>query len=123
LAAGWEGEGDFAMPNLRAKELRTAATDAEKKLWSLLRNHGLDGHKFRRQHPIGPFIADFACVESLLVVEADGGQHNESSGDERRMAWLNAQGWKVIRFWNDDILKNGDGVHDEILRVLRARKP
>jgi primosomal protein N' (replication factor Y) len=110
------------MPNLRAKELRRAATDAEKKLWSLLGNRSLDGHKFRRQHPIGPFIADFACVESLLIVEADGGQHNESTGDERRTAWLNSQGWKVVRFWNNDILNNGEGVCDEILWALKALK-
>jgi primosomal protein N' (replication factor Y) len=110
------------MPNLRAKELRTAATDAEKKLWSLLRNHGLDGHKFRRQHPIGPFVADFACVESLLIIEADGGQHNESAGDERRTTWLNSHGWRVIRFWNNDILNNGDSVRGEILRALSDRR-
>ena len=86
-----EGEGDLAMPNLRAKELRTAATDAEKKLWSLLCNRGLKGHKFRRQHPIGPFIADFACVESLLVVEVDGDRHTLNvSGKEVKLesgAW------------------------------------
>jgi very-short-patch-repair endonuclease len=117
-----EGEGDLAMPNLRAKELRTAATDAEKKLWSLLCNRGLEGHEFRRQHPIGPFIADFACVESLLVVEVDGGQHNGSRGDERRTAWLNSHGWRVIRFWNNDILNNGDGICDEILRVLKDER-
>ena len=107
------------MPNLRAKELRTAATDAERKLWSLLRNRGLNGHKFRRQHPIGPFVADFACVESRLIVEADGGQHSENAADERRTTWLNAQGWRVIRFWNDDILKNSDGVYDQVLRALQ----
>ena len=108
------------MPNLRAKELRTASTDAERKLWSLLRDRGLKGHKFRRQHPIDPYIADFACVEKWLIVEADGGQHNENEADERRTAWLNTEGWRGIRFWNDDILKNTAGVFDEIARALRS---
>ena len=107
------------MPNLRAKELRTAATDAEHKLWSLLRDRGA-GYKFRRQHPIGPYIADFACVETRLIVEADGGQHDDCQIDERRTAWLNAEGWRVIRFWNTDILKNPEGVFDEIVRALKC---
>lgn len=109
------------MPNLKAKELRSAATDAERRLWSLLRNRGVEGHKFRRQHPIGPYVVDFACVENWLVVEADGGQHADNSADERRTAWLNAQGWTIIRFWNDEILKNSAGVYDEIVRALSAQ--
>ena len=108
------------MPNLRAKELRRSSTDAERKLWSLLRGRGVEGYKFRREHPVGPYIADFACVEKKLIVEADGGQHNESPVDERRTAWLNAQGWTVIRFWNDEILKNSAGVYDEIVRALKT---
>jgi very-short-patch-repair endonuclease len=108
------------MPNLKAKELRSAATDAERKLWSLLRDRGVDGYKFRSQHPIGPFIADFACREKKLIVEADGGQHAGNLADERCTAWLNAQGWTVIRFWNDEILKNSAGVYDEIVRALKV---
>jgi very-short-patch-repair endonuclease len=108
------------MPNLKAKELRRAATDAERKLWSLLRSHSIDGYKFRRQHPIGPYIADFACWEKKLIVEADGGQHADNLADERRTAWLHAQGWTVIRFWNDEILKNSAVVYDEIVRALKA---
>jgi very-short-patch-repair endonuclease len=107
------------MPNLKAKELRRAATDAERRLWSLLRDRGLDDYKFRRQHPIGPYVADFACVEMRLIVEADGGQHADSLPDERRTAWLNAQGWTVVRFWNDEILKNSAGVYEEIVRALK----
>jgi very-short-patch-repair endonuclease len=108
------------MPNLKAKELRKASTDAERKLWSLLRDRGLDDYKFRRQHPIHPYVVDFACVEKRLIVEADGGQHADSLADERRTAWLNAQGWTVIRFWNDEILKNSAGVYDEIVRALKT---
>jgi len=107
------------MPNLKAKELRRASTDAERKLWSLLRDRGLDDYKFRRQHPIGPYVADFACPEKRLIVEADGRQHADSHVDERRTAWLNAQGWTVIRFWNDEILKNSAGVYDEIVQALK----
>jgi len=107
------------MPNLKAKELRRASTYAERKLWSLLRHRGLDDYKFRRQHPIGPYVADFACVEKRLIVEADGGQHADSVADEGRTAWLKAQGWTVIRFWNDEILRNSVGVYDEIVRALK----
>jgi primosomal protein N' (replication factor Y) len=93
-------------------------TDAERRLWSALRGRRLRGYKFRRQHPLGPFVADFACIEHRLVVEADGGQHAESPDDERRTAWLERRGWRVLRFWNTDILTNIDGVQDVILRAL-----
>jgi very-short-patch-repair endonuclease len=93
-------------------------TDAERRLWSALRSRRLQGFKFRRQHPLGNYILDFACIEHRLVIEADGGQHADNLADERRTAWLESQGWRVIRFWNNDILTNTEGVLDAILRIL-----
>jgi very-short-patch-repair endonuclease len=93
-------------------------TDAERRLWSLLRGRRLSGYKFRRQYPLGPFIADFASIEHRLVIEADGGQHNESDRDARRTAWLEKLGWRVLRFWNNDILQNPEGVADVIVDAL-----
>jgi very-short-patch-repair endonuclease len=106
------------MLNPRARQLRTDMTDAKRRLWSLLRNRRLDGHKFRRQHPIGSFIADFACLERMLIVEADGRQHADNPDDQRRTDWLQGQGWRVVRFWNNDILRNPDGVAAAILQSL-----
>jgi very-short-patch-repair endonuclease len=108
------------MPNLRARTLRTTMTDAERRLWSVLRSRRLQGYKFRRQRPIGPFIVDFACIEHRLVVEADGGQHLENDYDARCTAWLEARGWRVLRFWNNDILANTEGVQEAVLMVLRG---
>jgi very-short-patch-repair endonuclease len=107
-----------AMTNSRARQLRTASTDAERRLWSLLRNHRLDGHEFRRQHPIGLYIADFACAERMLIVEADGGQHADNPADQRRTELLQGQGWRVARFWNNDILRNTEGVAAAIRQAL-----
>jgi very-short-patch-repair endonuclease len=106
------------MANRNARDLRVNATDAERRLWSALRGRRLEGFKFRRQHPVGPYILDFACVEHRLVIEADGGQHADSDYDERRTAWLEGQGWRVVRFWNNEILTNTSGVIDRILEVL-----
>ena len=106
------------MANTNARVLRVDMTDAERRLWSLLRGRRLQGYKFRRQRPIGPFIVDFACIAHRLVVEADGGQHCENDYDARRTAWLEAHGWRVMRFWNNDILTNPEGVQDAIMRVL-----
>ena len=103
----------------RERQLRIMLTDAERRLWGTLRGRRLRGLKFRRQHRLGPFIADFVCVEHRLVIEADGGQHAESAGDARRTAWLEARGWRVLRFWNNDILANTESVQDAILRALR----
>ncbi|HWG81269.1 MAG TPA: endonuclease domain-containing protein [Stellaceae bacterium] len=101
------------------RELRQNATDAERRLWAVLRDRRLAGYKFRRQHPIGPYIVDFACTKYHLIIEADGGQHNESTADLRRTAWLQQQGWRVIRFWNNDILANTEGVLNAVLGALR----
>ena len=88
----------------RARDLRLNSTNAERRLWDALRGRQLQGYKFRRQHVVGPFILDFACIEQKLAIEADGGQHNESEGDERRTVWLEGQGWRIIRFSNNEIL-------------------
>ncbi len=106
------------MPSEHARALRKNLTNAEKKLWSLLRLKQLDGYRFRRQAPIGPYIVDFFCPEARLFVEVDGGQHNTAQKyDEARTAWLASQGHHVIRFRNNDILHNPDGV---LLRLREA---
>lgn len=105
----------------RARELRRKSTDAEQRLWNCLRNRQLGGAKFRRQVPIDRYVADFLCQDSRLVVEADGGQHSEER-DAARTAYLEAQGFRVIRFWNHDILENIDGVLDRIAEEM-AKPP
>jgi very-short-patch-repair endonuclease len=86
-------------------------TDAEQLLWRSLRSKQLKGHRFRRQHPIAQYIADFVCIEQKVVVEIDGGQHQEQvEYDERRATFLQKQGWQVLRFWNNDVLNNLEGV-------------
>lgn len=109
------------MADQRARHLRNTMTDAEHALWRALRGRRLEGFKFRRQHVIGPYIADFACIRRRLVIEADGGQHAESKSDERRTAWLESEGWRVLRFWNNDILSNIEGVQERILEILESR--
>jgi very-short-patch-repair endonuclease len=94
----------------QAKALRNKMTEAERRLWYWLRAHRLSGHKFKRQVPIGSYIVDFACLGRRLVIEVDGGQHADSLSDKRRDAWLKAQGFEVLRFWNSDVLKNTEGV-------------
>ncbi|HKT17654.1 MAG TPA: endonuclease domain-containing protein [Stellaceae bacterium] len=111
------------MAKQRARRLRRAMTDAERALWYLLRDRRLSGYKFRRQHPLGPFILDFACISHRLVIEADGGQHAESEADARRTHWLELRGWRVLRFWNNEILHNRDGVVETILRAIEEASP
>jgi very-short-patch-repair endonuclease len=98
-----------------AKRLRANMTDAERLLWSKLRRHQMHGHMFRTQASIGPYIVDFACLSIRLVIEVDGGQHNiDQARDERRTRWLESQGYRVLRFWNNDVLRNIDGVLEVI---------
>ena len=108
---------------VKAKRLRRDLTLAERKLWSMLRNSQLDGTKFRRQQPIGPFIADFVCQGRRLIVEADGGQHFDSPTDVRRTAFLHTKGYRVLRFWNNDIANNIDGVAQVISAALASPHP
>lgn len=107
-----------------ARTLRSNMTLAERKLWNALRSRQLEGNRFRRQHPIGPYIADFACIDQSVVIELDGGQHQDQVAyDERRTAFLRMHGWKVLRFWNNDVLHNLDGVLTKIVEVLNAIPP
>ncbi len=103
----------------RARALRRGMTEAERALWRLLRSRALAAAKFRRQHPVPPFIADFACVTARLVVEVDGGQHG-GAADLARDAALARAGWRVLRFWNTDVLGNPAGVLERIVEALRA---
>lgn len=105
---------------INARTLRNGATDAERKLWQHLRGRQLFDYKFRRQYPIAGYIADFACVEAGLVIELDGGQHLEQvTYDTERTRKLVANGYKVLRFWNDDALLRTDAVLEQICRELR----
>jgi adenine-specific DNA-methyltransferase len=96
-------------------------TEAERSLWFALRNRRLGGHKFRSQSSIWPFVADFCCIEARLIVEVDGGQHSEAN-DARRTAALQEKGFRVIRFWNHDVLGNLDGVLQVILETLGGER-
>jgi len=102
----------------RARRLRAIPTDVEQRLWRRLKDRQVDGWRFRRQHPIVPYVADFACVEARLIVEVDGGQHSESQTDEVRDRRLRAEGWRVLRVWNNEVLSNMDGVVDVIATSL-----
>lgn len=99
--------------------LRSEMTDAEAHLWRQLRGCQLHGFKFRRQHPVGRFILDFACIEAKLAVEIDGGQHQELQHEDRqRSLTLETQGWRILRFWNNEVLQNIEGVVVAIEGVL-----
>jgi len=107
----------------RARYLRRQGTDAEKALWYQLRNRRIEGTRFRRQQPIGPYIVDFVSFERRLVVEVDGGQRDEeviAGRDEERTRWLNGKGYRVVRFWNSDILGNLEGVLESVAEALRG---
>jgi very-short-patch-repair endonuclease len=97
-------------------------TDAERKLWYRLRAHRFNGVSFRRQVPIGPYIADFACLQARLIVEVDGGQHG-AQRDAARDAWLQRQNFHVLRFWNHDVHSNFDGVLQLIADALARSFP
>ncbi len=99
--------------------MRTEQTDAEALLWRHLRGKRFSGYKFRRQQPIGPYIVDFVCLGCRLIVEADGGQHGDTLDyDNTRTKWLEAQGFRMLRFWNNDILQRSEDVLDSILNAL-----
>ena len=109
---------------VRARSLRETPTDAESLLWCHLRDRRLANFKFRRQRPIGPYFADFACLEAKLIVELDGGQHVEAAGyDENRTRFIEAQGYRVLRFWNNEVLAQTDAVRERILQALQEDNP
>ena len=119
-----EGVTGYSKPTLaKAKQLRRDMTKAERALWSILRNSQLNGAKFRRQQPIGPFIADFACQERQLIIEADGGQHAIGESDANRTRFLENKGYRLLRFWNNDVLSNLDGVAATISAALSTPHP
>ena len=106
----------------RARQLRRNLTDAERRLWYRLRARRFLNQKFRRQVPIGPYVADFACMHARLIVEVDGGQHAERAIEDRvREQFLNEQGFKTLRFWNNEVLGNLDGVLQRLAEELGQR--
>ena len=106
-----------------ARALRSHPTEAEVRLWFHLRSRRTGGLRFRRQYPIGPYIVDFICLERRLVVEVDGGHHAESAGDRARDAWLAGCGLRVLRFWNNDVLRDTCAVLDRLMEVAETRAP
>ena len=104
----------------RARHLRRVMTDAERRLWRELRAHRFAAWHFRRQHPVGPYIVDFICLAARLVIEIDGGQHSPDR-DGRRTAWLEAAGFRVLRFWNNEVLANSEGVLQAIAEAPAER--
>ncbi len=112
-------------PNIKtnSRKLRSELTEAETHLWQHLKARQVGDKKFRRQHPVGNYILDFACIEARLAIEVDGSQHSEmKSQDNLRTAWLETQGWKVLRFWNNEVLQNIEGVLEKVLNTLKADK-
>ena len=107
------------LPTTRSRALRSNPTEAERKLWSVLRNRQLGGVRFNRQVPIGPFICDFVARSAKLVVELDGGRHAvDVEADRLRSRFLEAQGYRTIRFWNNDVLENIEGVMTMVAQAL-----
>ena len=103
-------------PTDRARDLRASQTRAEARLWQALRNRRLGGWKWRRQYPVGRYITDFCCVDAQLIVELDGGQHSEAVVyDDRRTAFIESQGFRVVRFWNFEVFERRSDVCDAIL--------
>ncbi|MCR6626357.1 endonuclease domain-containing protein [Pseudoxanthomonas japonensis] len=101
-----------------AKRLRREMTDAERRLWKHLRAGRLEGFKFRRQHPVPPYVLDFCCVEVGLAIELDGSQHSEAR-DASRSRYLESQGWRIVRFWDNDVLNKADAVVEAIWNILQ----
>jgi len=109
-----------------AKVLRKRSTDTEARLWSRLRDRRFGRFKFRRQHPMGRYVVDFVCLEAKTVIEVDGGQHNESwnkEADRERDEWLAGEGYKVLRFWDNEVFENLDGVLERIREALVTPHP
>jgi adenine-specific DNA-methyltransferase len=108
----------------RARNLRRTITDAERKLWRHLSNRQLEGAKFRRQHPVGPYITDFCCLELMLIIELDGSQHaDRGEADERRTLYLGQLGFRVLRFWNPDVLRDVESIVETVRAAILAKAP
>ena len=108
----------------RSRTLRNQATDAERHLWHFLRLRQLGGHRFRRQVPIGSHIADFACLEAKLVIELDGGQHQERQSHDRiRDRQIETRGFRVLRFWDNEVFRETEAVLEQIMRLLESTAP
>ena len=107
----------------RARTLRANSTNAELRVWNRLRSRQIGGHKFVRQEPIGKYIVDFVCREQRLIVELDGGQHAIGQRDAVRDKWLMEHGYRVLRFWNNDVFENIDGVLETIAGALTVESP
>ena len=124
--SGWEGEGLQVTKDellLRAKWMRANPTEAEKRLWSMLRDQRLAAHKFKRQQIIFPYIVDFVCLERRLIIEADGSQHADNRDDTRRDGFLRREKFNILRFWNNDILARPASVGDAIFAALLSPHP
>ena len=107
------------MDKTKVRELRKNPTEAERFLWKHIRLRQLGGYKFRRQQPLGPYIVDFVCLEKRLVIEVDGGQHSERvKYDAQRSTWLEAQGFRILRFWNSEVLRDVEAVRKVIWEAL-----
>ncbi len=116
-----KGGATGSMLKDNARKLRKRMTEAEQTLWKLLRRKRLDGHRFRKQVPIGKYIVDFCCLDARLIIEVDGGQHSESAEESARDTWLKSQSFRVLRFWNNDVLGNPEGVVQIVLNALDAK--
>jgi very-short-patch-repair endonuclease len=104
-----------------ARTLRRDMTDAERVLWNIIKGKNLQGWKFRRQQPLGAYIADFYCAQARLIIEVDGGQHmDRENHDSQCDAWLATAGYRVMRFWNHEVLANPEGVVQRIMEMLDA---
>ena len=106
-----------------ARRLCRDSTSAETRLWNRLRSRAIDGHKFIRQQPIGRYVVDFVCRERRLAIELDGGQHADNPRDLIRDQWLREHNYRILRFWNNDVISNMDGVLETIAEALKAETP
>jgi very-short-patch-repair endonuclease len=106
-----------------ARRLRKTSTDTERQLWRHIRDRQLEGFKFRRQQPVGRYVVDFVSLEERVIIEVDGGQHALDPGDKIRDEWLRSEGYKVLRFWNNQVLNNMEGVLETIRNVLLTPHP
>lgn len=113
------------MADERARHLRRNQTEAERRLWLYLKDMKREGFHFRRQCPVGPYVADFLCYSARIIIEVDGGQHGMDAGiahDRRRDEWLVENGYRVLGYWNNDVLGNTEGVMETILSILNEGK-